>query len=132
MKKDNSVICLFGTYSALLLLTTLFCTAIIFIRLTKPAERIVETVVETDYVYVYLDDTTDVTETTTSTAEDFLTLIAREYEGKIGIFDSTDKLIQILDVNVSTLPEADRKLLRAGIKISSKAELNSLIEDYTD
>ncbi|MBE6596817.1 MAG: hypothetical protein E7641_04010 [Ruminococcaceae bacterium] len=131
MKRSNFLICLFGTYSAILLFATLISLSIIFIKLEKPTEKIVETVVETDYIYVYKEASSVKTEASSEKEEEFF-LIAREYEHKIGIFDADDKLIKIIDVNTATLPEADRKLLRTGIKLYSRAELNSLIEDYSD
>lgn len=129
MNKDRSLICLFGTYAAILLLATVICMTVIFSRLKKPPLVITETVTHTDHVYVYLEtDEASVSETTSNAP---LSFTAREFEGVIGIFDSNEKLIQIIEVYTNTLPEADRRLLREGIKINSKRELYSLIEDYT-
>ena len=56
----------------------------------------------------------------------------REHEGKIGIFESGEATpLQILDVYVFTLPEADRLALRSGIRVYSSDALRSLIEDFT-
>ncbi len=55
----------------------------------------------------------------------------KEYNGVIGIFDSAGALQDILDVDIKSLPEADRVMLGAGIWAASERELASLIEDYT-
>jgi len=59
------------------------------------------------------------------------TFILREYDGTIGIFDSAGVLIDVIDVQIKSLPEADRDMLRTGIYAFSRNELISLIEDYT-
>lgn len=58
--------------------------------------------------------------------------LVQEYNGVIGIFDSTGMLCDIINVDVKGLPEADRVMLGAGIWTSSRSELAALIEDYTD
>lgn len=55
----------------------------------------------------------------------------KEYNGVIGIFDGTGALQDILDVDIKSLPEADRVMLGTGIWAASRRELASLIEDYT-
>ena len=56
----------------------------------------------------------------------------REYRGKIGIFEEGKSTpLQVLDVYVFTLPEADRASLRTGIRVISDDALRSLIEDFT-
>jgi diguanylate cyclase (GGDEF)-like protein len=57
--------------------------------------------------------------------------IAKEYENKIGIFDTSGRLLRSIDIYTKTLPKADRALLREGIELRSEAELISLIEDYS-
>jgi predicted metal-dependent enzyme (double-stranded beta helix superfamily) len=55
-----------------------------------------------------------------------------EHNGHIGIYDGTrTELIELLDVDVSSLPESDRMYLENGIKIYSIAELMTVICDYT-
>ncbi|MGI6167138.1 MAG: hypothetical protein ACOYIA_03260 [Eubacteriales bacterium] len=58
--------------------------------------------------------------------------VLREYEGVIGVFDSSGVLVDIINVKVMSLPEADRKMLESGIYAFSRGELLSLIEDYTE
>jgi len=57
--------------------------------------------------------------------------LLKEYDGNIGIFDSAGVLIDVIDVQIKSLPEADRNMLRTGIYAFSQNELMSLIEDYT-
>lgn len=55
----------------------------------------------------------------------------KEYNGKIGIFFNEDPVpYQELNVDVSMLPDDAKKLLKDGIRAHSKAELNSIIENY--
>lgn len=57
--------------------------------------------------------------------------VLREYNGKIGIFIGDDTEPELIkNVRVSSLPEADRRLLAQGIQVSDRKELNRLIEDY--
>lgn len=58
--------------------------------------------------------------------------IMRETDGFIGLYEGDSEIpYQMLDVLVDELPESDRELLRRGIEVKSKEELNALIEDYT-
>ena len=55
----------------------------------------------------------------------------KEYDGKIGIFYNAEIVpFQQINVEVSSLPEADQVLLKEGIIVYSKEELKSKIEDY--
>ncbi len=55
----------------------------------------------------------------------------KEYEGEIGVFHNEETApYRRLDVNVSSLPEADQELLKEGIKVYSTEKLKSIIEDY--
>lgn len=60
-------------------------------------------------------------------------IVAREYNGKIGIFVGADAAYpqRVLDVYVSTLPEYDRSLLRSGLRLRDERELAEFIEDYS-
>ena len=58
--------------------------------------------------------------------------IVKEYEGRIGIFQKNGTLIHVVDTYVKTLPKADQALLGEGFEIQTKAELNAIIEDYSD
>lgn len=61
-----------------------------------------------------------------------VSFILKEYEGCIGIFDNDGVLIDVIDIQIKSLPETDRNMLRTGIYAFSKNELMSLIEDYTN
>lgn len=55
----------------------------------------------------------------------------KEYQGIIGVFHNADRIpYQEINVEVSSLPEEDQKLLKTGIQVYSKDKLNSVIEDY--
>jgi hypothetical protein len=58
--------------------------------------------------------------------------ILKEYEGYIGIFSpGFEKIpITVTDIEVSTLREADKQLLRAGIFAASREEMMQLLEDF--
>ena len=55
----------------------------------------------------------------------------KNYEWKIGVFNSEGKLMKTIEVYVKTLPKADRDMLEEGIEVKSGKELDNLIEDYT-
>ena len=81
---------------------------------------------DTEPLYIYVNATT---ETETSPSEAWL---VKEYKEKIGIYDSEGKLTQIIDTYVKTLPKLERDELREGIWLTTKDELYSIIEAYTD
>ena len=96
-------------------------------------EKVIQTVVEKEYVYLTQEDAdTQYNEgTDTSTSQDE-TYTVKEYFGRIGIFKSDGALMRVLEVYVKTLPEADKRLLGEGFEIVGKKQLNSIIEDYTE
>ena len=66
----------------------------------------------------------------TEESEEFShTFTIKEFNGKIGIYKDGDFQYQI-NVSVSTLPEADKKLLLRGIEVSTEQELNDIISCY--
>ena len=55
----------------------------------------------------------------------------RAYEGKIGVFrEDSDSPNQTLDIPLSTLPQADRDALSAGITVTGNTALRRILEDY--
>ncbi len=56
--------------------------------------------------------------------------ILAEYEGILGVFDTTGKLLRTVNVYVMTLPLADREALSVGIPAYSEAEMEELIRKY--
>ena len=129
MRKEGQLIALMGTYSAILLIVCILGISILVKKKNEPEpEIIVETVLKTDQVYVLLDVEE---ETKEASAPPAVLFIAREYEEKIGIFDTDGRLIQTIDIYTKTLPKTDRALLREGIELRSEDELISLIEDYS-
>ena len=58
--------------------------------------------------------------------------LLRTCEGKIGIYNGEGTVLyEILDVDVRTLPAADRAMLEEGIIVSGEAALRALTEDYS-
>ena len=87
-----------------------------------------EKVTETEYVYVYVEES-DVPADTDIKSQN---MIIKEYKDKIGIYSAEGILLQTIDTNINTLPIAEREALREGIEIKSIEELYSIIEAYTD
>lgn len=59
--------------------------------------------------------------------------LVKDYNGFIGVFKvdhANLQLCYIKDVKISDLPEKDQDMLKKGIFISGKNELNNLLEDY--
>ena len=96
-------------------------------------EKVIQTVVEKEYVYLTKEDAdTQYNEGTDTSPSQDETYTVREYFGRIGIFKSDGALMRVLEVYVKTLPEADKRLLGEGFEIVGKKQLNSIIEDYTE
>lgn len=57
--------------------------------------------------------------------------LVRTYDGKIGIFKKEENTpFEIIDVDVSSLPQTDQLLLATGIKADSESDLQRIREDY--
>lgn len=57
--------------------------------------------------------------------------VLREYGGKIALFSEPDELpITVYDMPLSGLYPADAELLREGIRLKTRAEVTSIIEDW--
>lgn len=64
----------------------------------------------------------------TSKPEDY---VVRTYDGKIGVFKNDEKTpYQMIDVEVSSLPQTDQLLLATGIRADNPSDLQQIIEDY--
>ncbi|MCI5911218.1 MAG: hypothetical protein MRZ46_06185 [Oscillospiraceae bacterium] len=55
----------------------------------------------------------------------------RFYKGSVAVFDSHDKLYDILEIPSNILTDEDREALNKGIHAKNKSELQSIIEDYS-
>ena len=119
----------FAVFFSLLLFVTFSVTAVILLRSLRTPE--VQTVTNTEEVYVYLPPAEQESEPTSPDSEEAPGYLVKEYRGQIGIFSSDGTLLEILDTYIKTLPEADRTLLGEGIWVESRKALNSLIEDYS-
>lgn len=67
-------------------------------------------------------------ETETAKTEESYTV--RFYKGSVAVFDSHDKLYDILEIPSNILTDEDREALNKGIHAKNKSELQSIIEDY--
>lgn len=58
-------------------------------------------------------------------------LVLGSYNGRVSVFDGGDMKtpLEVTDIDISALREADRSQLEAGMEISSREELLSLLED---
>ncbi len=131
MKKEGSSFTLYAVICSLLMLAILFLT-LFSVKKSKNTADVQKTDIltsQTEYVYVYVspDETLNETPDTSNTYG----WIVREHKERIGIFNSDNVLIHVIETHIKTLPVADRDLLREGIWVSSRKELLSIIEDYT-
>ncbi len=113
----------------------LMLCVVIFISLENKNTQIINSIetvteekisTEVDYIYVRPD------EVPMDTQKEDEVYTVKQHGGKIGIFLSDGTLIQTLDTNIKTLPEADKRLLEEGFEVVGKSQLNSIIEDYTE
>ena len=57
--------------------------------------------------------------------------LLQEYNGKIGIYDSEQNLLEVVDYPFTFLTEYDRRAMEEGIPVENEEELKKRIEDYT-
>lgn len=126
MKKTFSTVV--AAYSVVLLV--IFCVTVNLLsgsRTVPDTVTIVDKV--TEYVYVYSGGE-DTREVVIGSRDDEVYII-RQYMEMIGIFKEDGSLVEVIEVYVKTLPEADRRLLGEGFEVIGDSKLNSVIEDYT-
>ncbi len=76
-------------------------------------------------------ETSPDSDNSTESAADTQTYTVKTFNGRIGVFaDSAEDPIEILDVEVTALPQDDQTALTAGIPAGSKADLRRILEDY--
>ena len=129
MKKENSAFPLYAAFCSLLMLAILFLTLFTLKKSEQAGEKEEVLTAQTEYVYVYLYP--DESSSGSFDTGDTYLWIVREHEDRIGIFNSDNVLIHVIETHIKTLPVADRDLLREGIWVSSRKELLAIIEDYT-
>lgn len=114
------------TVALTIAVTSIVAFAIVFLNRSKqlPVEK------ETEFIYVNVLSESTITESVTEEADNEV-FIVKEYLSRIGIFNENGKLLDIIDIYTKTLPQADINLLREGIRVTSRKELNALIEDYS-
>ncbi len=105
--------------------------SVFFFYRAASQEQIPSPGAQTEWVYVYVtEEATTAAPTETEAEEEGWFL--RAYQGKIGIFSESGNLINIIDTNIKTLPQADRILLEEGIYTRDRAQLYAWIEDYSE
>ena len=125
--KINFVLKITAVY-AVLMLAMLVISLWISFNYSNTNELVTEEIfIQTEYVYVVKDEPQG-TETEAQNTEKIYTV--REYMDKIGIFDENGTLINVLEVYVKTLPEADKRMLSEGFQVVGIKQLNAIIEDY--
>lgn len=131
MKKEGSAFTLYAAVCSLLMLTILFLTLFTVKKKEKAADSQESDILvsQTEYVYVYVSP--DETSSQAPDTDSVYGWIVREHEERIGIFNSDNVLVHVIETHIKTLPAADRDLLREGIWVSSRKELLAIIEDYT-
>lgn len=132
--KNNKPIILMLLYAIALLLILIVCVFVL-IGKEKEIEVVTETVTKTQTEYIYVEvpkETVDIyvpsDKEVTDNCEEYL---IKEYEGRIGIFDASGTLVEMIDVYIKTLPEADKQLLKEGFTVIGKKSLTSIKEDYS-
>ena len=126
MKKAFSIVV--AAYSAVMLV--ILCVTVNLLsgsRTVPDTVTIVDKV--TEYVYVYSGGE-DTREVVIGSRDDEVYII-RQHMEMIGIFKEDGSLVEVIEVYVKTLPEADRRLLGEGFEVIGDSKLNSIIEDYT-
>jgi hypothetical protein len=72
-----------------------------------------------------------ITETTTIDSN-ICGYVLKEYKGTLALFrEGSEEPYRVLNVDLSTLSDYDKKLLEKGIVRKTEHEFNTLIEDYT-
>jgi hypothetical protein len=57
----------------------------------------------------------------------------REYQGKIAVFEgNAEEPSQVLSIETSAFPQEDQQLLKVGIHAATKADLQRILEDYSE
>lgn len=115
MKKMKNLVLTLSVFAAVLALSygveALFKTGEVKLRDAAPAESVAE-----DARY------------------DEAQYMLKEYYGNIGIYLKTNEdyaLVSIVDMDISTLPEADVSSLKEGIYLENKEKMLMLVEDFT-
>ncbi len=127
MNKDSKIIAATAASLTIAFLSCLICTVLVLTRLKAASTNVTP---QKEYVYVNAQKEAITTESGIED-EDIRIWIVKEYFEQIGVFNEDGELVRMIEIYVKTLPEADRILLREGIKLNSDKALEALIEDYT-
>ena len=132
-KMNISILAFTAIYSVIMIV--IFVGSVFILSHDKlQSTEITKYIVETEYVYITESADGNYSKDSESIAvmeSVFESLIAKEYLGKIGVFNTDGVLVRVIDVYTNTLPEADRHMLEEGIEIMSEKQLYSIIQDYS-
>ena len=138
MKSEKKSIIILCIYVIIMLLVCAFTVQIL--KRTTPNNDIPKEdtdtkappVTEIIYIPIISEVSSDTaTETESATETQKTEYLVKSHEGKIGIFTDKGTLVRVIDVNIKTLPKADRRLLEKGFSVTNEDELRSIIQDYT-
>ena len=134
--RNNKSIILMLLSSASLFLILIACVFVLNGKQKEP--RIITetvTVTETKPEYIYIEipkETVDIYAPTLKEEADEEKYYIREHDGRVGIFNEDNVLIEMIDVYIKTLPEADKKLLKEGFSVIGEKALSAIKEDYLE
>lgn len=98
-------------------------------KMPRETPTVNEKVKETErYIYVNLEPTQE----DEAQPEAEHVWIVKEHERRVGVFSENGVLLELLEIYTNTLPEADRRMLREGITVTTRSDLYALIEDYSE
>ncbi len=120
-------ICLFGS---VLMIISCLAVGVLIYAMQKNRSTLPD--IQTEYIYVYVPKEENDEPPSLKPDAESTGWTLKEHQGRIGIFDTTGTLIQVIDTYVKTLPKADQSMLGEGIYADTEQELRSLIEDYSD
>lgn len=76
-------------------------------------------------------DTSDNIKNNTTLSSINSSYIVKSFNGNVAVFECDDcRPFKITDVPINSLPYTDQEMLKKGIAVNSKNELNKLLEDY--
>ena len=127
MKKKNYVVwgAIYGIVMVCLLIASvlppMLALRTVVLNYTLPTQQ-----------YIYVESPTDADHNQKADVEEIsVEWFVRAYEGRIGLFDTEGRLVDLIDTYVKALPEADQRLLGEGFAIQSKLEWMAIVEDYS-
>lgn len=106
-----------------------FCIILVtqFIINVSDKPEMSQTVTEEKKIDIYFKSNLPAVE---NIKKDFFTLKAKD--NKVYLYNQNDEIVQILNIDYSSLREYDKNQFNNGIKANNMQEVYSLIEDFTN